>query len=1265
MERKNVVFLRFFNPFFLSFFLQFIQQTQLVAKILQIENIVYYYKSFFLTQHMGLSGRIPTKLSLLSMALVFLILTAGLQPFSTAKMPIGIANASHGGLNLSDNSGNSLSPQVAISGTSVYVVWQEATSGSAGIQLKRSTDGGTNFGDVVQISNSSTSSSPKIAASGLNVYVTWHDSASDKDVFVAVSTDGGNTFSTTNLSNNTNTSINPQIAASDASVYVVWQDSGIAFRKSSNGGANFDDVMQLSSAPSASSARIAVTSGTPDILNIVWQETVVSATDIYVAVSTDGGETFAIPINVSNNTGSSSSAQISASGTSVYIVWHDNTSGITNNEVLFSSSPIGGTAFALPVNISNTTSQSLLPQITAAGTNIYVVWQENIAGNNEILFAKSTDGGLSFTSEPVNLSNNSGTSTSAQISVSSSGMNVFVAWTDNTLATANNEIFLVASIDGGATFSSTINVSNTPTSSSSPHLVAVSGANAAHVVWQELVEIGNFDVFVESNLEAEASVIIISGVSNTTPKWGIDAVSVFGTVANAESDDTVTVDWGDGSSPTTGIPLNGSSWGPVLHAYESSSISNNPHQIEAKLMSSGGLQKALTTSSQEVNVQRHSTALVVNQITSVLLGSDVEVTGLLQDVHTGLGLSGKTITIDGTGTSNLSDTSMTTGGDGTFSTVGSAPDAIGSKFSVQAHFAGDGEYESADSDVMKYDVIDPSATSFPVQAGMGITISLANSTASVDFGAIVTFEQVLEGGNVYVIECTAPESTRYIAMSDGCLDISTDALLTPGSSFRIVKSYAGLVLPSGHDADDLGIFHEVQEGTVVEITESKDSTSETVTGNTTSLSKFILGVPLHEPAPDGAIRHPLYVGVNEVSLRDITNTKNSTVNISLDKSIYQLADTATITIEDDDANRKINSIDSISVRVQSDSSAPGNITVNLLETDASSGIFEGSFGFTSGTSSTELALLQVSAGDQIQILYELSAGGRFRAVLDHVVEAGFVQLSDPIVEPGLFQTIGDAVELELVDARLSSGGLVTITMSYANALLGDNDPALLKMFQKQDATWVDITLPGPAGHDSGAKTVTGQTQIPEGQFSLGVIVGGGGGAGGGAGRIGVVLDFLVGIAPPSSGNTGGSSSSGGSSRSVNIDQQTAPTFPESYFALFPLAKIQVTGTAFVNAAGNTISQARAGQQINIASTFTNQQQVPQDYVFIILIQDENGIATDIRWQEGTAASGQTVNLSSSWMPEYAGVYTVKILVWNSLDKPLPLSGVEVNNISVG
>ena len=130
------------------------------------------------------------------------------------------------------------------------MVWSDQTTGSGDIYFNRSTDGGATFSDTpINLSNNSGRSvDPKIAISGNNVYVIWRDNVAPEsfDILFKRSTDNGATFSDTpiNLSNNPGSSDSPQIAVSGNNVYVVWADGAtgngdIYFRRSTDDGATF------------------------------------------------------------------------------------------------------------------------------------------------------------------------------------------------------------------------------------------------------------------------------------------------------------------------------------------------------------------------------------------------------------------------------------------------------------------------------------------------------------------------------------------------------------------------------------------------------------------------------------------------------------------------------------------------------------------------------------------------------------------------------------------------------------------------------------------------------------------------------------------------------------------------------------------------------------------------------------------------------------------------------------------------------------------
>jgi hypothetical protein len=119
----------------------------------------------------------------------------------------------------------------------------------------------------------------------------------------------------------------------------------------------------------------------------------------------------------------------------------------------------------------------------------------------------------------------------------------------------------------------------------------------------------------------------------------------------------------------------------------------------------------------------------------------------------------------------------------------------------------------------------------------------------------------------------------------------------------------------------------------------------------------------------------------------------------------------------------------------------------------------------------------------------------------------------------------------LIDAQLSEGSRIGVTLSYANANIGGNNPENLRLLQEvEDGVWIDITerdfQGNVTGVDTGAKTITGETGTV-GSFSIGGDVGTIGGAGGGVSRpgTGLVLDFVASIAASSRGGSGGGGSS--------------------------------------------------------------------------------------------------------------------------------------------
>src|SRR2546422_4604148 len=132
--------------------------------------------------------------------------------------------------------------------------------------------------------------------------------------------------------------------------------------------------------------------------------------DIDFTMSSDGGRSWSTPIRVNDDAGAAAQAEPSLAldpSNNIYIVWTDMRSG--NNDVYFAKSVNGGLTFGanLRVNDITTNSQSE-PDLAVDPVNphlVHVVWTDTrspILGP-DIFYANSTNGGLSFNpSVPVN-----------------------------------------------------------------------------------------------------------------------------------------------------------------------------------------------------------------------------------------------------------------------------------------------------------------------------------------------------------------------------------------------------------------------------------------------------------------------------------------------------------------------------------------------------------------------------------------------------------------------------------------------------------------------------------------------------------------------------------------------------------------------------------------------------------------------------------------------------------------------------------------------
>lgn len=90
-----------------------------------------------------------------------------------------------------------------------------------------------------------------------------------------------------------------------------------------------------------------------------------------------------------------------------------------------------------------------------------------------------------------------------------------------------------------------------------------------------------------------------------------------------------------------------------------------------------------------------------------------------------------------------------------------------------------------------------------------------------------------------------------------------------------------------------------------------------------------------------------------------------------------------------------------------------------------------------------------------------------------------------------------------------------------------------------------------------------------------------------------------------------------------------------------------------------------GKQVQITADLRNNQDIEQDFAYIVQIQNEDGITVSLSWLTGKLVPTQSFSPALSWTPEETGKYTATIFVWESIDNPSALSPTLSLTLNVG
>jgi len=167
------------------------------------------------------------------------------------------------------------------------------------------------------------------------------------------------------------------------------------------------------------------------------------------------------------------------SGDGVHVVWHDNTAG--NNEVYYRRSTDGGTTWnpvkRLTWNSGNSQGAAIAID---AGDAIHIVWYDATPGRFQVYYRRSTDTGITW-GATRQLAETLGVSYNPAIAAAPDGT-LHIVWSDDT--PGNKEVYHMRSTNGGTTWSAAKRLTWTSGESYNPDM-AIEPGNAIHFVWYD------------------------------------------------------------------------------------------------------------------------------------------------------------------------------------------------------------------------------------------------------------------------------------------------------------------------------------------------------------------------------------------------------------------------------------------------------------------------------------------------------------------------------------------------------------------------------------------------------------------------------------------------------------------------------------------------------------------------------------------------------------------------------------------------------------
>jgi hypothetical protein len=368
-------------------------------------------------------------------------------------------------------------PRVAAVDQRVYVVWHEAREGLENVYLAISSDRGASFEVPVRVSDNPAGAvaelHPAVAARGDRVYVVWqeftsgHDDDAGRIKLAALNGRGRKRFSDVRVDDGNDVGVwLPQIALAGSAPVVAWideRDAGpegeplehVYAARGRRRGREFAPAVRVDAgvpvplalhhdnkwSPALTAAGRHVYLAWADFRNYNW--------DVFLARSDDRGTTWGANVRVDDfpdleRINERPTLAADRRGR-VHVAWTDLRAREADTNVFYVRSDDAGDSFPPNRQLddskvgfdpdTDTPTNQWHPSLAAAGDQLFVAWQDNRLGNDDVFFTTSADGGTSFAAAERVDDTGTGTSEQTRPSLALGGRGprrtCYVTWEDD------------------------------------------------------------------------------------------------------------------------------------------------------------------------------------------------------------------------------------------------------------------------------------------------------------------------------------------------------------------------------------------------------------------------------------------------------------------------------------------------------------------------------------------------------------------------------------------------------------------------------------------------------------------------------------------------------------------------------------------------------------------------------------------------------------------------------------------------------------------